>query len=82
MLGGAALVAGALLTRAIAPPFYGGLTLLGLTALAAYTALSITLVARRRPTRGSRRAGRSPTWRRSRARWRWCGSCRGAGRRC
>ena len=42
MLGGAALVAGALLTRRIAPPYYGGLTLLGLTALAAYTALSIT----------------------------------------
>ena len=42
VLCGAALIAGALLTRAIAPPFYGGLTLLGLTALAAYTALSIT----------------------------------------
>jgi tetratricopeptide (TPR) repeat protein len=42
MLAGAALVAGALLTRRIAPPLYGGLTLLGLTALAAYTALSIT----------------------------------------
>jgi hypothetical protein len=42
VLCGAALIAGALLTRAIAPPFYGGLTLLGLTALAAYTALSIS----------------------------------------
>jgi O-Antigen ligase/Tetratricopeptide repeat len=42
MLAGAALVAAALLTRRIAPPFYGGVALLGLTALAAYTALSIT----------------------------------------
>jgi hypothetical protein len=41
MLAGAALVAAAALTRSIAPPFYGGLTLLGLTALAAYTAFSI-----------------------------------------
>jgi len=42
MLIGAALVAGALLARRIAPPLYGGLALLGLTALAVYTALSIT----------------------------------------
>jgi O-Antigen ligase len=41
MLAGAGLVAAALLTRRIAPPLHGSLTLLGLTALAVYTALSI-----------------------------------------
>ena len=42
MLAGAALVAAALLSRRIAPPLYGGLALLGLAVLAAYTGLSIT----------------------------------------
>jgi O-antigen ligase len=42
MLTGGALVASALLARRIAPPLYGGLTLLALTALAVYTALSVT----------------------------------------
>ena len=42
MLTGAALVAAALLTRRLSPPLYGGFALLGLTALAAYTGLSIT----------------------------------------
>ena len=42
MLTGAALVAAALLTRRLSPPLYGGFALLGLTALAVYTGLSIT----------------------------------------
>ena len=82
MLAGAALVAGALLTRRIAPPFYGGLTLVGLTALAAYTgavdhvvAVAERLVAGGEPHVRLRR-------RRSPARSRSCGSCPGAGRRC
>ena len=41
ILAGAALVAGAVLARRIAPPLYGGTALLALAALAFYTALSI-----------------------------------------